>query len=638
LNKQIKKIPSNWLRLFISTAIAVYLYVFMEWLFFLTKTSFMSAMNFYQRISVFLLSAFALALPGLVFVLVLAGLDVMIRREGLTKVLIGVGTLIPALVFGSLAFILIDNFTYTMFKFGVVSTTGVWRTAYALLFVVLCVVIYRVLWGRVGLQGNVVRKPSKVQTYLVLSLLLVSLVVIVIESPGANADLNVGMPDTGEGVLSLPNIILLSTDGLDATHLSIYGYERDTTPNMRKLMGNALMAENAFSNAGNTAGSLTSVLTGKLPTQTRMYYSPDILTGADTYQHLPGILGQMGYRTVQLTDPYQADAYTRNLLNGFDMANNRSENKTLFTIINQYLGDGGSAYFNFVILERLTERLQHAFYLNTMLNPYKLVTEEGSSLSAQQQIDRILSIIDESKSPVFIQVHMLVTHGPRFKLLQSVFSAGETQDADWMADFYDDAILDFDNDVDKVFEHLSETGELNNTIVIIYSDHGMKWNYRKRIPLLFWFPDGEHAGTIQQNVQLLDIAPTILDYLGISRPDWMGGQSLLQDVPQRNIFSINTASEQHIKMANGLYEGRLIPPFYQLGVVNLFVCDRWYSLFLKNPGLQYGDVGGSTASCEKNDMPLPEQAISMILDHLKKSGYDVSKFPQTIPIQLVPNK
>jgi hypothetical protein len=636
INKRVKKIPSGWLRLFISTVMAVYLYVFMEWLFFLTKTSFMSGMNLFQQVNIFLLSAFALAIPGLVVILVLAGLDAIIRRKGPRKVLIGLATLIPALVFASLVFILVDNFTYTLFKFGVVSTTGVWRAGYAFLFIALCVAAYIVLWRGSSFHDSVDRKPSKLQIYFFLPLLLVSSIIVIIRSPGANAGLNVGMPNTGKGGSSLPNIILLSGDGLSATHLSIYGYDRDTTPNLRKLMGNALVAENAFADAGNTGGSLISVLTGKLPTQTRVYYPPDILTGVDSYQHLPGILKRLGYYTVQITDPYYADAYSRNLLNGFDMANNSSENKTVFSVIAQYVGDGGSTYFNFVILQRLTERLQHAFYLNTMVNPYKLVTGPGSGLSAKQQINEMLSIIDNAKGPVFIQVHMLGTHGPRFEPLQGVFSAGEIQDADWMPDFYDDGILDFDNDVNQVFEHLSKTGKLNNTIVVLYSDHGMSWNSTLRIPLLIWFPDGEHAGTIKQNVQLVDIAPTLLDYLGVAQPKWLSGQSLLQNVSQKYIFSPGVATPE--KLENGQYVARMIPPFYQIGVVNLIACDKWYSLYLTKPRLRYGDVDGSTASCEKNDIPSPEQAISINLDYLKKSGYDVSKFPQTIPIQLVPNK
>lgn len=218
----------------------------MEWLFFLTKPSFMSVMSFFQRISIFLLSAFTLALPGLALVLVLAGLDAIIRHKAPRKVLVGLATLVPALVIASLGLILIDNFTYTIFKFGVVSTEGMWRAAYAFLFVFLCVAAYIVLWRGVSLHDSVDRSPSKPQTYLVLALLLVSVVVVAIKSLGANAGLNVEVPDTGKGTSSLPNIILLSGDGLSATHLSAYGYERDTTPNLRKLMGMLLWLKTSF--------------------------------------------------------------------------------------------------------------------------------------------------------------------------------------------------------------------------------------------------------------------------------------------------------------------------------------------------------------------------------------------------------
>ena len=89
---------------------------------------------------------------------------------------------------------------------------------------------------------------------------------------------------------NLPNIILLGSDGLNADNMSVYGYDKDTTPRLRELAQTSLVAENAFTNAGNTAGSVVSILSGKLPTQTRVLYPPDILTDLAAFQHLPGIL------------------------------------------------------------------------------------------------------------------------------------------------------------------------------------------------------------------------------------------------------------------------------------------------------------------------------------------------------------
>jgi len=43
-----------------------------------------------------------------------------------------------------------------------------------------------------------------------------------------------------------PDIILITADGLDAEHMSSYGYSRITTPNIQELMEYSLVAKNAY--------------------------------------------------------------------------------------------------------------------------------------------------------------------------------------------------------------------------------------------------------------------------------------------------------------------------------------------------------------------------------------------------------
>jgi bisphosphoglycerate-independent phosphoglycerate mutase (AlkP superfamily) len=59
------------------------------------------------------------------------------------------------------------------------------------------------------------------------------------------------------------------------------------------------------------------------------------------------------------------------------------------------------------------------------------------------------------------------------------------------------------------------------------SDHGSAVSRHGRVPLIFVFPGGNPHGRIVADTQLLDIAPSLLDYLGAPIPAWMGGQSLL---------------------------------------------------------------------------------------------------------------
>jgi hypothetical protein len=175
-------------------------------------------------------------------------------------------------------------------------------------------------------------------------------------------------------------------------------------------------------------------------------------------------------------------------------------------------------------------------------------------------------------------------------------------------------------------------------MVIVYSDHGITWTVHQRVPLIFWFPEGEHAGSVQSNVENIDIAPTILDYLRIPIPAWMEGQSLIQDnlTTPAYIFSASVDSSLIEVSKDGLWvvdAERTTPPFYQLGYVGLIACDQWFELYVKNPGMVYGRIKGHTYSCDSGILPTPEAAQQILLDHLLQNGFDTSSFPSSISVQ-----
>ena len=207
-----------------------------------------------------------------------------------------------------------------------------------------------------------------------------------------------------------------------------------------------------------------------------------------------------------------------------------------------------------------------------------------------------------------------------------------------MPDFYDDSILSFDQYVGQLFDHLSKSGKLKNTVVIVYSDHGHQWTVHQRVPLIFWFPDGANAGKIEENVQNIDIAPTILDYLGLNIPQWMDGKSLIakNESQPPYIFSASVDSNQIEVTKNGLWEvdaERKAPPFYQLGYVGLVACDQWFELYVQNPALREGKVQDHTSPCAPGKALNAEDAKRILLDQLAKNGFDISSFPSLVPVQ-----
>jgi phosphoglycerol transferase MdoB-like AlkP superfamily enzyme len=615
----------------------VYGYVFMEWLFFATKSSFMDVLPFGKKLEVFLLTGLVLAVFALVPFAAFRLLGLIPGPTRNWRIFQLLAALIPALLVAALSLLLIDNFTYTLFHFGIVNSQGAVRAGYAVLVVVLIVV-----WYRQVLKNASSKPPAEISSgqrrlfrlwnpafELVALLVAVSLLIGLIRIFNS-----AGLAGESNAVSQRqPNIILLGGDGLDAQYMSLYGYGRETTPNLEQLAETGLLAENNFTNAAHTTGSVFSILTGKYPADTRLLYSPNILQGLDAYQHLPGILQRAGYTTVQITFPYYIDAYAVNMQEGFDEVNGRSlDQGEIFRFARQiHWEDVG--YFLPRLSERIFDRLLHVFFIREMPDPYGdvMATVDPNSfakLSDQQRMYQLIRTLREAKGPVFVHVHLMGTHGPMFNPRKQVFSAGEIQSRDWMQDFFDDAILDFDAYVGEFVKNLKAAGLWDNTVLIVYSDHVDNWQTNGRIPLLFHFPGGEYARRIRANTQNLDISPTILDYLGMEKPAWMSGQSLLEGEPPllRPIISAGVTGVDCRPPDWWCVIDPTIsqPPFYQFGYLQVVVCQKMYILNLRNNSFLEKKVAGHTAPCPAADLPSQKEIRLLMLEHLRRYGFDVS--------------
>jgi hypothetical protein len=243
-----------------------------------------------------------------------------------------------------------------------------------------------------------------------------------------------------------------------------------------------------------------------------------------------------------------------------------------------------------------------------MPNPYAEVTGELDNSHDQERVDQIFSLFRNIKQPVFVHVYMMGTHI-------------------YIYDSYDDAVRSFDGYVRKITEELAKIGKLESTIIIVYSDHGKSNMRNVRTPLLIRFPNGEYAGKIVNNTQNIDIAPTILDYLGIKPPDWLSGLSLLSGEPPANrpIFSAipNFTKNNELHQLE-LDLSKIKPPFYQFGNIDMVICQKWYSLDTSSLTWQEGMVRGYPTPCDEDALPGDRQAQQIMLDQLKRDGFDLT--------------
>jgi glucan phosphoethanolaminetransferase (alkaline phosphatase superfamily) len=620
-------------RLLAITAASAYALILIEWIFHVTKVSFMDSMSFGQKATIFFISGLALASLAMAINTALLLFGLLLRPIRLTWLTTCLNTAIPAALLTSLVVLWLDSFTYTVFRFGILTSTGLLRIAYGVLVLLLFFELYRWLLRLQGVSSQARLTPSafKLLCGAFLGLLIVSAAAAVSQISSPSEEISPGESYISSGK-ELPDIILIGGDGVNANHMSLYGYTRETTPVIDALGDVSLVAENAYTNTSKTYGSIISMLTGKYPTRTRVFSPPDILHGIDSYQHLPGILKDLGYSTAQIGVDTYVDANTWNIQNAFDWINQRTVKKNVLVKTLRQLGYELPAYLILTIEERLANRLLQALYVDTIENPFSVVSDAPDWREDRRRIDDLINLLDGTVEPLFVHVHLVETHGPTFEPAIRNYSAGKEQVAGSMIDYYDDSILSYDAYIGALVEELKTSGRFDQTIIILYSDHAQGFQTDERIPLLIHFPADQYKGRIQTNVQNLDIAPTILDFLDIPIPDWMEGDSILQFSTQvrEPLFAVipdvdeGESTEANSRLINS---NRLGTENYQFSFIQVFYCQRMYQLNLYSFEWSIVDIAQHTAPCDENSLLEIPQARQAVLQFFTNQGYDTSIIP-----------
>jgi hypothetical protein len=143
---------------------------------------------------------------------------------------------------------------------------------------------------------------------------------------------------------------------------------------------------------------------------------------------------------------------------------------------------------------------------------------------------------------------------------------------------------------------------------------------------MIYFPEGGRTGSVQHNVELLDVAPTLLAEIGVKTPSWMKGRSL---------FSADHRDEQPIlstsavrMSSNGNVSGELFsrlvdpgPPLFGVETVGAVVCNRWLLLEATGGRVMTGTVDGHRGSCSLDRFPTPGALAKSVRDVLSKNGF-----------------
>ncbi|MFO8009070.1 MAG: sulfatase [Candidatus Brocadiia bacterium] len=304
-----------------------------------------------------------------------------------------------------------------------------------------------------------------------------------------------------------PNIILWSIETTRRDHLSLYGYERPTTPFLEDLAREAIVFERAYAQCSCTKPSVSSILTGLYPCQHGA--GPTLKRLPDPLVTVAEMLREHGYMTGAITTMYHIQPRF-NFGQGFDQHNHTGP----------VCGDA----LNQTILRYLDVEAVRPFFLFVHSadphGPYHAPGhfKEFFRTDYEGRLRRIREL-----NPADMRRGKLPIRTP--------------QEAEYVVARYDSGLRYADSCLRRFVQGLKRRDLWQDTLLIITADHGEEflehgsWDHSKNlfveklmIPLIVKLPGGRLGGRrVGGLVSHVDLAPTILGAVDVDAPsDWPG--------------------------------------------------------------------------------------------------------------------
>ncbi len=331
------------------------------------------------------------------------------------------------------------------------------------------------------------------------------------------------------------NIIVILVDTLRADYLGSYGFEGPVSPNLDALAAESVRFEHCISQAPWTKPSVASLFTS-LYAETHRVTDHDDLFWRDVNENLK--TSALPDEAITLAEVLRANGYA-----------------TAGWVGNSWLSDGlgfGQGFDDYQVPERGHVRNADELWGDVW---YWLVRHRRES----------------PEKPFFWYLHVMDVHGPYRPLPQDVLAVSESptlgenrllDDAEYgkipgyllqtpwpraprelkqlrtLRALYAGGIRTFDRRLGGFLERLDSTGLLENTVLLLLSDHGEElgehggWDHgdtlhaeQTRVPCIIRSPQLP-AGTVDEVVSLVDFMPTLLAASATSSPEGLQGRNL----------------------------------------------------------------------------------------------------------------
>lgn len=379
-------------------------------------------------------------------------------------------------------------------------------------------------------------------------------------------------------------IIFIIVDALRWDYLTHNGYSRPTTPNLDRIAKDSLVFNHAYATINQTDQSLTSIFSGTYPLTHGLerhaaFLTPERLESLNAWNlvYLPQILSQANYSTIGIDWLHRWHQW------GFDWYQGRDDQagRTRARRAAQRFPAAAAAAARFL----------------RMLGGSWTALGTKPGVNAARATKIALEALESEPQDTFLLVHYWDAHLPYLppyeylNEMSTISLPGEQRDIrtivnglckseeykEWAKKYvvrdakttgdlirqYCSAVRSIDEQIGKIYRHLEDKGMLDETVLVITSDHGENLfedgyfiehsGVRERVihvPLIVKLPHYS-AAVIDQVVSHVDIVPTLADYLDLPHAQEFDGDSLIP-----LLASDDSAKSRAIYFQSRLEEGR----------------------------------------------------------------------------------
>ncbi|MBN2044104.1 MAG: sulfatase-like hydrolase/transferase [Anaerolineales bacterium] len=394
-----------------------------------------------------------------------------------------------------------------------------------------------------------------------------------------------------------PNIIMVVFDAWSAKNIGFLGYPRQTMPKLAKLADKAIVYHNHYAAGPWTIPGTSSLLTGTYP-WTHHCISQEVVQLVNPKNNLFRLMKDAGYASVAATHNMYADMilsqsdhwlarhphftemflptrfpFTRLFRKDIEVTG-LAQRMAMWNTDRRYhssifLGE----FFKQIIqvnLDQINQTYKDQFPRGVPQIPVldmPFLLEDG--------IDHLLKTSTSFAQPQLSYYHYYPPHKPYLTRAEfyNVFSDDgitfpekprshitEEQTYEQESLFrqhYDETLLYVDSEFNRLYQDLKNSGQLENTWLILTSDHGelfergnigheipMGYEALVKVPLLIFPPGQQTRVDIYTTTSAVDVLPTLLDLAGQPIPQWVEGISLppfseVDNTTDRAVYSVH---------------------------------------------------------------------------------------------------